>query len=493
MRKLFSFALMITAVMLFLLAAPAVYADVDEDIEDIEERLDVMELKLAKHKIYFGGDFRVRWDSVSWHIPRYQQVVDPTTQPPGVQQMEAQNWDNSATYTSRLRLKMGADISSNLHFYGRLNMYRAYGGAEIPIFNGQPDSLHNSFNSTRIPTDNTLRVERAYFTYKWKNSPIFMTLGRQATTDGPPRHIKEEMVRQGTPSSLIIDAEIEGFMLGSKLDFMGLPENSTFRLCYGVGYESGFGGGGNVPQSYVVTPFGNGVVASLDDSTVLGACFETPLPFMGDEGMFYLNYMLLQDLTDIPYSSLSNFPNPFDNNPQSVTATNNLGDMDLFGLGVTGDAGKLDYFAMAAWNKSDPNGQQSQYGFGGLLGNPDESENGFAYYLGAKYSFIPKKLSAGVEYNKGSENWFSYTPAADDPSNKLATRGDVWDLYLNWQFDKRIWLKVGYQHFNYNTAFSGWHIAPGPLEYFDLSQNPTLFYAFPDEVDNIYATLEVRF
>lgn len=164
--------------MLFLLVAPAVYAEVDEDIEDIEERLDVIELKLAKHKIYFGGDFRTRYDSVSWHIPRYQQVVDPTTQPPGVQQMEAQDWDNSATYTSRLRLKMGADISSNLHFYGRLNMYRAYGGAEVPVFNGQPNSLHNSFNSTRIPTDNNLRVERAYFTYKWKNSPVFMTLGR---------------------------------------------------------------------------------------------------------------------------------------------------------------------------------------------------------------------------------------------------------------------------------------------------------------------------
>ena len=121
---------------------------------------------------------------------------------------------------------------------------------------------------------------------------------------------------------------------------------------------------------------------------------------------------------------------------------------------------------MAAWNKSDPNGMQSQYGFGGLLGNPNESESGNAYYLGLKYNFIPQKLSVGAEYNHGSENWFSYTPAADDPSNKLATRGDVWELYLNWQFDKRIWLKAGYQHFEYDTAFSGWHIAPGPLDYF---------------------------
>ena len=104
-----------------------------------------------------------------------------------------------------------------------------------------------------------------------------------------------------------------------------------------------------------------------------------------------------------------------------------------------------------------------------------------------------RKLSVGAEYNHGSEHWFSYTPAADDPSNKLATRGDVWELYLNWQFDKRIWFKLGYQHFEYDTAFSGWHIAPGPLEYFALDQNPVLFYAFPDEVDNLYAALEVRF
>ena len=43
---------------------------------------------------------------------------------------------------------------------------------------------------------------------------------------------------------------------------------------------------------------------------------------------------------------------------------------------------------------------------------------------------------------------------------------------------------------NYDYAFSGWHIAPAPMENFDLSnENMRSPYPFPDEIKNFYAIL----
>ena len=461
----------------------------DVDLNDLSDRVDKVELKLGKMKLFFNGDFRLRYDSVQWDTPRYQQ---PDMEG-NYYQMPAMTFKNSESYSWRFRMKMGADISENLHFAGRLNAYKMFGGGEVPIFNGTPESVHNSFNSTRIPSDNILRVERAYFTYTVPDTPIILTMGRQAATDGPPRQVRLDSVRQGTPISILIDAEIDGLMAGLKLDQMGLPDGSRFRVCYGVGFESGFGGGGNAQSSYVMNPMGAGQVIDLKDSKVIGGCLDIPFMIGFTEAMFCGSFFRVKDLTDISYGTTRNFPNPMNNNPQNVTATNNLGDMDLYGFSFTHVTDWLTYFISMGWNSSDPNEKVSSYGFGGLLGNPSGSESGSAYYAGIKVPLRVIDASIGVEYNHGDEHWWSYTPAADDVSNKLATRGDVWEAYMNYNVDKHFNVQAGYIAYNYDYAFSGWHIAPGDLDYFGLDKNPIMPYPFPEKVENFYVAMNISF
>ena len=153
----------------------------------------------------------------------------------------------------------------------------------------------------------------------------------------------------------------------------------------------------------------------------------------------------------------------------------------------------LHYFMSYGYISSDPNGRVSQYGFGGLLGDPDNSQSGWAVYTGAKITPIDV-LSLGFEYNHGSERWFNYTPATGELSEKLAARGNVYEVYGHWDFAKNLSLKTGYIHYDYSTAFSGWHIAPGDLAYYSLDNPEAVnFYPFPKTVKNFYFMVETSF
>jgi hypothetical protein len=78
-------------------------------------------------------------------------------------------------------------------------------------------------------------------------------------------------------------------------------------------------------------------------------------------------------------------------------------------------------------------------------------------------------------------------------SNKLAARGNVYETYFNYHFDKHLMLRAAYVRYNYTHAFSGWQIAPAPMEFFKLDENPVMPYPFPTNVDNFYVSVEVRF
>ncbi len=491
--------------------------DLEDDVDEIYDRVDALELRFAKNKINVFGDFRVRYDNQQWKVPAYNQFMgmdftDPTAPTPVYMPVPAQELKNTEAWSARLRLKLDAKVSRDVHFTGRLNMHRGFGAASVPIFNGFPNTVFNSFNSTALPTDNVLRVERAAMTWDPDWAPFFITAGRQAATNGPPRELREDRVRQGTPGALMIDAEIDGFMLGLHLNALGAPDGSIVRFCYGTGFESGFGSGGVTHQTIVTTyvpdltnPAQPGLVAipnfvsGLKDSKVIGGCGESSLPFVPGETLLSAGYFRLVDMTDIPYGLTRGFPNMMNTQEQIVTATANLGDMDLYGVCFQNrldfDGYEVDWFASWAGNKSHPDpGTASLYGFGSLLGSDREDKTGAAYYVGIRGDIPPTRGKLGVEFNHGDRNWFSYTPAADDVNSKLATRGSVFEAYyiqpLN---DDGLRLRTGFQKYEYDYAFSGWHISPAGIENFDLSKTPSMPYPFPDEIKNLYLMMDLDF
>lgn len=478
-------------------AAPPVETAATAKEEEIEARLAKVETKTAQNRITWGGDLRVRLDNQQWKINPYQQFMGMTTPPA---QMPAQDWSNAMQWGLRLRLKLNAEINENLKFMGRLSMQKLYGGADVPIFNGFPSTVHNSFNSVRVATSDVLHVERALLRYDFPNLPFTFAIGRMNTSDGPPLEIREDTERQATPLAIMVNAEVDGMHLDYHLDSLGLPEGTQIGICGGIGYEAGFGGGGNVSSNMTMTPFGMGHINGMKDSAVVGLIFD--LPYMFELGsavnstQLLFGYNRFMRFTDIPYGSLINFPIPggyAQPSAQYVTGTNNLGSMDQFGWCWEHKIGdKFTYFYSGGYIKSHPNGNVSQYGFGGLLGDPVNSQTGSAHYVGAKFQPVPV-VALGVEFNHGSPHWWTYNPAAGDPSEKLGARGNVWEGYLHWTFSKNALLKFGYIHYDYSTAFSGWHIAPGSLEYYNLDNNAVNFYPFPKTVQNLYLMLETRF
>jgi hypothetical protein len=525
--------------------------------QEVDARLVKVETKVAGDNIQWGGDLRTRFERSEWGFKPFQQFMGfaqsagyPGPLPPGymypfvplTQQMPAQDLTNSVQWSTRLRLKMGITINEHAKIMGRLTMYKVHGGADVPTFNGSPNTVANSFNSAKVPGTDVLRVERASLVY---NFPVgILSIGRQNTSDGPPFEVKDGGERQATPQALAVNAMVDGIGFKFHLDKLGLPEDTLLGFCYGVGYESGFGGGGAIKANAAPVGFNftnvnwtaqgpNAAAAtlqvnnigSLKDSTVLGVMYDMPLLFQIGESVqsanFYLGFNRFGNMTDIPYGSTNNFPVPampgMGGMPstQFVTATNNLGDMDQWTATWKHKVGdRFTYFASFGHIKSLPNGKTSQYGaywtfpanmggtqqlagFGGLLGDANHSQTASAYYVGLRWE-ATDTLGFGAEFNHGSPRWFTYSPATGEATEKLGTRGNVWEGYLQWQFAKNANVRLGYLDYQYSHAFSGWHIGPAPMQgswedAYDLNKNPMLQYGFPASVKTMYASIEVKF
>jgi hypothetical protein len=118
------------------------------------------------------------------------------------------------------------------------------------------------------------------------------------------------------------------------------------------------------------------------------------------------------------------------------------------------------------------------------------SQDGYMYYLGARYTFPSGKNNIGIEYNHGSEYWINFAHAEDDLfAPKTAARGDVIELYYFHNFSKRFMLKLGYMHYDYKYSGSGWHIG-APKE---LDSTPILGFATPSKIDKFLLGLQARF
>lgn len=511
-------------------------AALEEQAREQEKSLSKVESRVAQDAIAWGGDLRTRFERQEWHLKPYTQFMgfmpDPfTSMPlPMGQAVSGQDWTNDVQWSTRLRLRMTIPIHEHAKIMGRLTMYKVHGGAEVPVFNGSPNTVQNSFNSGKVPSNDVLHVERASFVYDWPDLGV-LSIGRQNTSDGAPFEVREGTERQATPQALAVNATVDGLGWKFHLEKLGLPEGSLLGFCYGVGYESGFGGGGTVKANAAVVGmnFSTGqpqvnAIANLKDSTVLGAMLDVPMLFEAfgtvHSANLYVGYNRFGSMTDIPFGNLINFPVPampgMGGMPgtQYVTATNNLGDMDQWTATWKHRVGDtFTYFGSFGYLKSRPNGRQSQYGaywnfpapmgtqqltgFGGLLGDPEHSQTATAYYLGLRWDPAPT-WGFGLEFNHGSPRWFTYSPATGESTEKLATRGDVWEAYVQWEFAKNVFLKVGHLDYAYSHAFSGWHIAPTPMgasfeEAYDLERQPFLQYAFPSTIKSTYVALEVRF
>jgi hypothetical protein len=146
--------------------------------------------------------------------------------------------DTNILYTNRLRLNVDSKINDDLSVTARLSMYKAWGDSTgVQVFNGQASSMNIDGTTAGVPNSDMLRVERAYFTWNHvAGSPLYISIGRRPSTAGPPLNFREDEPRGGTPSGALIDFQFDGITIGYHFN-----DKMVWRLCYGVGYQSGFG------------------------------------------------------------------------------------------------------------------------------------------------------------------------------------------------------------------------------------------------------------
>ncbi len=386
--------------------------------------------------------------------------------------------NNKALYTNRLRLKFGAKVSDDISFEGRLSMYKVFGDSTgVQVFNGQPNSFNMDGTNAGIPNSDILRVERAYFSWnRIGGSKFYFSIGRRPSTSGIPMNYRDDELRGGTPPGTLFDFQYDGMTLGYRLN-----DHMVWRVCYGVGYESGFGNGNilRLPQD------------RLKDVHLIGGVMDL---WDSDKTFVQTTFAHAFNVTD-GFNGLIVLPvNPLTGDQVNApvvmryTPSGNLGSINLAGVTVTRRTGPVDLYISGNLSNTQPNGLTTP--FGGLMSNPfdtPQARTGYMGLVGVRYNFgQDERTKLGFEVNHGTRYWFNFAQAQDDiVAPKTNTRGEVYEAYFTHRITERFIFKADFMKYNYRYSGSGWDVgSPEPL---GSSQTPLL--GFPTYKDAYMGTL----
>lgn len=455
--------------------------DQDDELEDLDNRSEEWDLA---SRIKFYGDYRGRLD--------YYKADTKF----------GSDYNNDTLWTNRFRLNLRARATENVEFKGRLAMYKVWGnqsgfyddsGSIWPVFDG---------NASRRPADSALYVDRAFI--NWTNIgglPIWFSIGRRPTTDGPPADIRMGTdERMATPMEFM-DWPFDGISTGIAWtwgqEWMG---DSRIRFCYGRGFEAGL--------------WGDNPGSEIDDMDFAGLSWD--IMKKGDR-FAYIQSFMAYNVIRYP-----DFQSPFVNYVAGSPAgswpgitsygmNENLGNIWHTAAVYEDKISDFKYFIAGGYSQTRPDSGGSGMftelpyfaGAPGYSANTD-NKGGYSLYTGVRYDIDNIGLKLGGEFNWGSKYWLAMSPGHDDIyMSKLATRGRVYELYMIYDLPTgdaisryaRTFIRLGYQHYDYDYTGSGdWNLYPYDLS--DSSDMALLKYAGMDPVDSadqVYMTFEVYF
>lgn len=424
---------------------------VEQDVQAIYDGMDEIETRQLQNKINLGTELRTRVDS--YVLKDYPLAGD--------RENDSNNW------TNRFRLNMDATFTETLSFHGRLAMYKNWGDSDDATASG----LLSDSNRAHQPGSSNLWVDRAYVDWipEGLSFPLAITIGRQPSTEGPPFEFKENRLRQSTYPALLFNGESDGIVATLGLErYTGIAEMGL-RFGYSKLYHSD--DDNNTGSAF---PFLDDREAG--DSNVIGLLFESELPGLPDS-LAVLSYAKVLDLP-------STMIGPALDESAGVPPNTELGELQLWGAHFQSRnflSSGLDLFFSYGGNKSSPNGNAPLH-YGLLSSDGLEARSGSSLYTGLRYTLPSEALNlpkVGLEFNHGSRYWFSMIMGTADIFNKLATRGEVYDLYYIQPVNQYLFFRTGYMHVTYDYTGSGMYMgAP-------VSTDAAL--------DNYYLLMDVRF
>lgn len=403
---------------------------------------------------------------------------------------------NETIYTNKFNLDLKAKATKDVTVNVKLGMYKVFGSQDDSALNGNAYFADRTgvFDGVlgHVPSSSYLNVDRAYAT--WSNileQPVWFSVGRRPATDGAPANLKMNNERPGnggTPA-LLVNYAFDGMTLGYAPDIDFLP-GFYAKVCYGRGFDSGYRG----------TP-----TNSLKDTDMLGVAV---IPVDTDPLRVWFQWNRGFNIFDFPVMKNT----AFGNTAPSV----NLGSIDWYGIGAMSTLkkvgpGDLNFFVDGGMSVTHPTQNVSgQAMFQGLLtGSPLNPEapsdkTGYAVFAGLRYD-LPSRTLIGFEYNYGSKNWITFSPAADDMwTSKVGTRGHVFEPYVIQELNlkpissyfAKAFFKLGYQYYDFQyTGSNNWVGAPVKISDLAAYQNRggMLLQTPIKEAHDVYGTFEVHF
>jgi len=511
-----------------------------EEVQYLSERVDKTELHTATDKVSLGVELRTEGHSIYYK----DMLVAPSSLTQGfftpyaadgtggfyggtleqiqggmagmaaagmIPPVEKYDADNKFLPTNKFNLNMKAKVNKNLSFDGRLAAYKVWGDSTgIKTNTGSLGDVTLDGNTSSLPHGDTIRLERAYFVYSKDvgSVPVSFSLGRRPSTDGAPMEYEKNSMVAGSPLAPIINWQFDGASLNFGLEEVTNIPGAAFKLCYGVGFEGGWG------NSYSL----QNTSADVDDVHMLGAI--TTL-YDDDSTSAVLNYAHAWGMTDgfagltlMPFiaykadkdgdgTSEYYFEPNYGGYISRMQPMTEIGDWDGASLLLKSNLDEvvekdIDVFLALSWSHTDPS-QISQNPFYEIMGQgllssngQLESHHGYSIYAGV---LLPMPLDAkwGFEYNWGSKYWFNLSGAEDSiTGSKLSARGSVFETYyIQPVVSDNFFLKLGMKYYDYKYTGSGNPLG-APVE---ISEANALDAIFPiiDKVWDISASLTMRF
>ncbi len=501
----------------------------EEQIKKMDQRLNEAELHTATDKVSFGVELRTRADSIHYTdlrvappafingffglsgstLNQIQSAMAGMMATGAVPPPDEYDLDNDILWTNRLRLDMKARVNSNLAFAGRLAAYKVYGDSTgANFYQGSMGDITFDGTTSSLPRGDTIHLERAYFNYKNDigSVPYNLSFGRRPSTEGPPLEYRNYSLEGGSPLASIINWQFDGASLSFALEDVTGIAGFDFKLCYGVGFESGYGNSGSMnADSDLSDVHMGGFIATLYDDDTTSAV---------------LNYAHAWDITDgftgltvmpfIAYKEDTNgdgvaeyyFEKNYGGFVSRVEPTTNIGDWDAATLLLRTNLKEwfsdIDLFLAGSWSHTSPsqisrNPYYELMGQGLLSSNGNlESHNGYSIYAGAVFP-MPYDARLGLEYNWGSQYWFNFTGAEDSLiDSKIAARGQVYEAYyIQPIFTDNFFVQLGTQYYDYKYTGSGNPLGE-PVKIEDTTAFDTMF-PVKDKVWNAYLSATLRF
>ncbi len=504
-------------------------AEKEKQVKDIDTRLNQAELHTATDRVSFGIELKTEADSIHYNDMRiapdsllnrfflpYSGTSEGGFNNATREQMQEmmsgmsfpvpdkRDADNDALFTTRLRLNMKSKVNNQLYFAGRLTAYKVWGDSSGVKFNqGSMGDMTFDGNTSGLPHGDTVHLERAYFTYNFDTAslPMYLSVGRRPSTEGPPLEYGNYSLEGGTPLSTLINWHFDAASFGFNLEEVtGIP-GADMRFCYGIAFESDWGNSYTLHNS-----------PDMDD---LRSFAFLPTLYNNDTTSIVFNYMHVWNVTDgftgltvMPFIVSETAGGAYHFEPNAggfisrVEPCTNIGDWDAASVLIRTNLSELwndtDLFCALSWTHTKPS-QVSRNPFykmtgQGLLSSGGELEerDGYAIYAGAVFS-MPMNARLGLEYNWGSKYWLNFSGAEDSlGGSKLAARGNVFEAYyIQPIFGENFFLKFGGRYDDYDYTGSGNPLGK-PVRISDLTAFDAL-NAVTDKVWHLYLSLTMRY